>query len=33
MTDLLAVLFDQGRAVATECLAAAEVLAFGRRDD
>ncbi|HEY7032723.1 MAG TPA: hypothetical protein VH482_15375 [Thermomicrobiales bacterium] len=33
MTDLLAVLFDQGRAVANDCLAAAEVLAFGRRDD
>jgi hypothetical protein len=33
MTDLLAVLFDGGRTVANECLAAAEVLAFGRRDD
>jgi hypothetical protein len=33
MTDLLAVLFDGGRAVADECLAAAEVLAFGRRHD
>jgi hypothetical protein len=33
MTDLLAVLFEGGRTVANECLAAAEVLAFGRRDD
>jgi hypothetical protein len=33
MTDLLAVLFDDGRMVANECLAAAEILAFGRSDD
>jgi hypothetical protein len=31
MTDLLALLFDGGRAVADECLAAAESMAFGER--
>jgi hypothetical protein len=33
MFDLLAVLFDNGRAVAEECLADAETMAFGRHDD
>lgn len=33
MTDLLAVLFENGRIVADECLKAAEVLAFGPRHD
>lgn len=33
MTDLLAVLFEGGRAVADECLAEAELLAFGSRRD
>jgi hypothetical protein len=33
MVDLLAVLFDGGRAVADECLADAERLAFGPRHD
>jgi hypothetical protein len=33
MTDLLALLFQDGRSVADECLRAAEILAFGPRDD
>lgn len=33
MSDVLAILFDDGRAVAAECLRAAEILAFGPRHD
>ena len=33
MLDLLAVMFDGGRAVAEECLAEAEIMAFGPRHD
>jgi hypothetical protein len=33
MTDLLAVLFEDGRSVADECLRAAELLAYGQRRD
>jgi hypothetical protein len=33
MTDLLAILFQDGRSVADECLRAAEILAFGPRHD
>lgn len=33
MTDLLAILFQDGRTVADECLRAAEILAFGPRHD
>jgi hypothetical protein len=33
MTVLLAILFQDGRAVADDCLRAAEILAFGPRHD